>query len=164
MKQLYPALDIDEGRYVFDSLDKHQSGEIIFGDLWSLMKENQINLTPTSTLNPLQLEKKVISSVVLNKDPFAKEKQDMKVMDTLRKFRRRLEAKNYDILAVYNAYDRNKDQYLSIKEFSKLIKKIDPSLSEQDVESCFKYFDMNGNGGIAFEEFKGAIMRVDLPE
>jgi Ca2+-binding EF-hand superfamily protein len=74
----------------------------------------------------------------------------MRVMDTLRKFRGRLQAKNYDIFAVYNAYDKNRDNQLSIKEFSKLIKKIDTDLTEQDIENCFNYFDMNGDGGIAF--------------
>jgi hypothetical protein len=46
MKKLHPTIDIDEARYVFDSLDKHQLGKVVFDSVIELFKESRINLTP----------------------------------------------------------------------------------------------------------------------
>ncbi len=39
-------MDMDEAHYIFDSMDKHQSGKVIYDTIIDLLKENSINLTP----------------------------------------------------------------------------------------------------------------------
>lgn len=131
MKRLHPAIDIDETRYIFDSLDKHEAGKIVFESLVGLLKQNQINLSPFHTIlnSPNKKasgpDQESIRPRSYSKDPFAGEKIRIKANVALKKFRHRLEAKNYDIREVYNTYDRNKDEKLSGSEFKKLFSKID---------------------------------------
>ena len=69
-------------------------------------------------------------------------------------------AKNYDIKAVYEAYDRNHDELISPKEFTKLFNKIEPELAPIEIDSCFRYFDENSDGSITFDEFRMGIDNI----
>lgn len=62
MKQLYPAMDIDEARYIFDSMDKLHAGKIVYESIIELFKANNINLTSLKNI-PVSPTKRLLEPV-----------------------------------------------------------------------------------------------------
>lgn len=60
---------------------------------------------------------------------------------------------NILLYQVYDAYDINKDGDMTIKQFSRIIKKLDDSFTEQQIAISFKIVDTSQNGSISFDEF-----------
>lgn len=57
------------------------------------------------------------------------------------------------LFQVYDAYDINKDGDMTTKEFSRILKKLDETFTEEEIAISFKIVDISGNGSISFEEF-----------
>lgn len=58
---------------------------------------------------------------------------------------------------VYSSYTKNKENDLSFDMFSKLLMKIDNTLSESDIKGCFHAFDHNHDNKITFQEFSKTL-------
>jgi len=65
-----------------------------------------------------------------------------------------------DLFTVYDSYDKNKDESLSFEEFSKLLSKIDNTLTPAEQVLCFNRFDINGDKKISFDEFYRTICKI----
>lgn len=76
------------------------------------------------------------------------------------RLRERIEENQLDPFTVYDSYDKHHDQHLKLDEFSKLLAKIDPKLSESEIGLCFEKFDINGDGSITFDEFYRTICKI----
>ncbi|KRX03249.1 hypothetical protein PPERSA_09261 [Pseudocohnilembus persalinus] len=59
-----------------------------------------------------------------------------------------------DIGQLFNAYKSNFSAVMSYQDFSNLLLKIDPSLSPQDIQATFRYFDKDGDQTLSFQEFQ----------
>lgn len=54
---------------------------------------------------------------------------------------------------VYGAYDIDNSGDMTIKEFSRIIKKLDDTFSENEIIEAFRLIDTSHDGSISFDEF-----------
>lgn len=52
---------------------------------------------------------------------------------------------------VYKSYDIHGNDTVSFDDFSKLIRKIDNTLSNDELALCFRKFDQDGDGFITYQ-------------
>ena len=57
------------------------------------------------------------------------------------------------LMDVFEAFDQDGDQTLSLQEFSKSVKSLKPSLTDLKIEAMFGRIDHNQDGQIQLEEF-----------
>jgi Ca2+-binding EF-hand superfamily protein len=58
---------------------------------------------------------------------------------------------------LFSKYDKSENSTLELDEFAKLLKKIDKSLNDEEIQSSFKKFDCDGDEKIDFKEFYAAL-------
>lgn len=58
------------------------------------------------------------------------------------------------MLDLFNKYDKSSDHELDVDELSKLLKRIEPSVTEEDCKNVFGFFDHNKDGSISYTEFQ----------
>lgn len=61
---------------------------------------------------------------------------------------------------MYNAYDGDKNGELSFPEFSKIIKRLDNSFTEDELEAVFELVDADGSKTIEFDELNSYYCKV----
>lgn len=54
---------------------------------------------------------------------------------------------------LFRNIDDNNNKVLSISEFQKCMNEFRLGFSEADVETLYKYFDVDGNGRLSYDEF-----------
>lgn len=60
-------------------------------------------------------------------------------------------------MALFQKFDKDCSGELDLSEFSKMIKRIDKELGDQEVESAFNMFDRRKVKMISFEDFKTTL-------
>lgn len=63
----------------------------------------------------------------------------------------KLQKNNLNLYQVFEAYDVNKDGDLTIIEFRRIMKKLDSTLSQTEIEFAFLLVDFDGSGTLTFE-------------
>ena len=64
----------------------------------------------------------------------------------------------------FRYFDENKDHVIDIEDFKMLLLHYGYSLTENDVRRMFKYFDIEENDLISFQEFVAVVNEEDYPE
>ncbi|EAS05834.2 Serine/Threonine kinase domain protein (macronuclear) [Tetrahymena thermophila SB210] len=67
---------------------------------------------------------------------------------------------NINLGDLFSKYDKSDDKQLDISEFSKLLKKVDPDLTEEELNCTFTIFDKNGDQSITFNEFFETLQEI----
>ena len=70
--------------------------------------------------------------------------------------------KKINVLRLFKKYNLDDDGTLNLNEFSKLIKKVDPGLTNKEIEYAFRYFDSDGGAEISQQEFIKVIYSLIL--
>lgn len=67
-----------------------------------------------------------------------------------------------DLEELFKQYDYSQDSTLEIKQFSKLMKSIDPDIDRTQIEYIFNKFDDNMDNTISFDEFTKWLSNNDV--
>jgi len=70
--------------------------------------------------------------------------------EVLNKIRSTIETRNIDISSLFKSSAFNKTTVFDVSAFGNLIAKIDQSLSEYEVQSLFREFDINEDGKLSY--------------
>jgi CRP-like cAMP-binding protein len=65
-----------------------------------------------------------------------------------------------DLRAAFDAADEDSSGFLSLENVRSMLKRMDPSLTEKEVQSILKALDLDESGQVSFEEFK-RIFQLD---
>lgn len=69
---------------------------------------------------------------------------------------------NINIGELFSKYDKSDDKQLDINEFSRLLKKVDPELTQEELSFTFTIFDKNNDQNITFNEFFQTLQEISL--
>jgi Ca2+-binding EF-hand superfamily protein len=63
-----------------------------------------------------------------------------------------------DLKKIFKNFDRKNKDTLEIKEFTKMIKIIDETTTQEEINYLFAKFDKDGDHTITFEEFESYLI------
>lgn len=66
-----------------------------------------------------------------------------------------------NINKLFSKFDKSADAYLDITEFGLLIRRIDNTLEDEEIEIIFLKFDDDKDGFITYEEFEKTINNLN---
>lgn len=61
------------------------------------------------------------------------------------------------LIDLFNKYDKSADHNLDEVEMGQLLKRIEPSITPEEIHAIFESFDFNKDGEISFQEFQDAL-------
>jgi len=76
------------------------------------------------------------------------------------KTKKRFPSDPKDLRAAFDAADEDNSGVLSLKNVRSMLKRMDPTLTEEEVQSILKALDLDESGEVKFEEFK-RIFQLD---
>lgn len=71
---------------------------------------------------------------------------------------------NIDIYKLFNKFDSSKNQQLEIDELGAMLRKIDQSLTDEDITNLFTYFDDKKVGSVNFQQFMQTLYKLSGDE
>ena len=161
-----------EQDYFFRQMDVNKDGAVSLKELGIQFKKHDIPLTPKFEERiPFHLKKLV--SVDEDAEEFMSSDDskgpstelENKIRDAFKKLDHTLTKKGLTLFKVYTAYDGDKSGQLDIKEFSKILKRLDPGFTEEEVEIIFDLVDEDRSKTIEFHELNRYFCKVNgLPE
>lgn len=80
----------------------------------------------------------------------------------INELRQKIYKDRIDLEELFKKYDFSHDSKLEIKEFSHLMKTIDPELDRAEIEYIFNKFDDDKDNTISFEEFTKWLSNNDV--
>lgn len=69
--------------------------------------------------------------------------------------------KGVNLSKTFVIYDRDNSGELTIDQFSKIMKKLDPSFSSEEIQAVFDLIDEDGSNSIKFQELNNYYCRVN---
>lgn len=76
-----------------------------------------------------------------------------------------LNRKNLSLYKVFVAYDGDKSGELDIREFGKILKRLDPAFTDDDIEIIFDLVDTDKSKKIDFNELNSYFCKINgVPE
>lgn len=85
---------------------------------------------------------------------------EKKIHDCFKRLQIILSKKNLTLYNVYKTYDGDKSGFLSFNEFSKIIKRLDNSFSEDELSAIFDLCDADNSKTIEFRELNEYFCKV----
>lgn len=122
-----------------------------------MLVESGVRMTTSSKSSGLGLKKK---TTMFEEEEQQTDQDQLRINELVIKLREKIEAHKVDLFTVYDSYDKNKDESLSFEEFTKLLAKIDSTLTPAEQSLCFNRFDINGDKKISFDEFYRTICKI----
>lgn len=125
------AIEVDECRYAFEKIDTDDSNTISLAELENTLMSHQIPMKSVS--GPKFSKKASINSQGFENNTIADELEDrvqIKLVDAFRKLDKKMTSNSIQLYQVYDAYDINKDGDMTVKEFSRILRKLDESFTE----------------------------------
>jgi calmodulin len=77
----------------------------------------------------------------------------MKIINAFNKLNQKMHKNGITLMQVFDAYDVNKDGGVTIKEFSRILKRLDDSMSDEEIKMGFSLVDTDHSQEITFQEF-----------
>ncbi|RNA38042.1 calmodulin 5 [Brachionus plicatilis] len=132
--------EIKDLRSAFRMIDLEKSGKICIHDLKNLVKNLNLNV-----------DKQVVDSVFENID----QNGDGKIQfeEFLSEIEKRQSKKSH-IETAFSAIDLDSSGYITVDELSKIAKKINVTITKQQIEEIMSKTDLDGNHKISLDEFK----------
>lgn len=76
-----------------------------------------------------------------------------------------LSSKKLTLYKTFSAYDTDKSGELTINEFEKIIKRLDSSFKEEEIQAVFDFIDTDRSKTIEFDELNSYYCKVNaIPE
>ena len=148
-------VSLEECRYVFEKIDTDDSNTISLSELQVVLTSYQIPMKSVAVPN---FAKKISmdSSGQQNGTTQGLETRNavqQKLVTAFKKLDEKMTKNSLSLQQVYDAYDVDKSGDMTLKEFARIIKKLDDSLSDEEVKTAFLVIDTSENRSISFEEF-----------
>ena len=140
---------------MFQKLDTDDSNTISLAELESAMVSN--NVPMKSAYRP-QRKDSINSNGQTVGEGISQAKKntvELKIFNAFSKLNQKMLKNGITLVQVFDAYDVNKDGDITIKEFSRILKRLDETLTDQEIEIGFGFVDLDGSKSITFVEFNG---------
>ena len=128
-----------EEQYFYEKMDANGDGSISLKEVSTEFEKNSIPLASVFGNKLPFMLKKLVSideepeEMGLNENNKINPELEKKIQNCFQRLRTILEKKSLTLYKVYSAYDGDKSGELDFIEFSKIIKRLDPSFSQEEL-------------------------------
>lgn len=151
LQAIDPNMSKAQATYFFEKMDENGDGSISLKELSIELEKYQISLTSKHRNQiPLKMHKANSlniddESIDLSAGEKWDEQFDKKVRHCFTKLFQIITNKGLTLYKTFHAYDMDKTGGLSLEEFAKIIKNLDPSFSLDEIQSIFGLIDEDGS-------------------
>lgn len=152
LKTIDATLTSEEERYMFEKLDTNDSDSISLSELQDAMTAN--NIPMKSNYRPAERKDSITSDVSANDGPSSEKRRfiELKIIAAFNRLSQKMTKNHISLRQVFDAYDVNKDGDITIKEFKRIMMKLDETLTDEEVQIAFSFVDVDNSQSIVFQE------------
>ncbi|CAD8163035.1 unnamed protein product [Paramecium octaurelia] len=146
----------EEIEYIFNKFDDDGNNQIEFEEFKKWLEDNQI----VTNANPQQQQRGGGSHKKLSILPHQLKSQssiEERANYVIEKLKLSIQKYKINLLDLFKKFDKSADQRLDKSEMGQLLKRIEPNISQEEIQACFEFFDANGDGEITFQEFQTSL-------
>ena len=151
-------------------MDVNKDGKVSLEELEIQFKKHSIPLTSQFEDRIPFLLKKMVSieedtELSMGSEKNISSELEKKINVAFHKLEHTLQRKNLTLYQVFTAYDGDKSGQLDLKEFSKIMKRLDPGFQDEEIENIFFLVDTDKSKTIEFDELNSYFCKINgLPE
>jgi Ca2+-binding EF-hand superfamily protein len=137
---------------MFEKLDADDSDTISLAELENAMVLN--NIPMKSNYRP-ERKDSINSEGHQHEGMSAQKRQfiELKIIHAFKRLSQKMHKNHVSLKQVFDAYDLNRDGDINIKEFRRIMLKLDESLTDEEIQIAFDIIDIDNSQTIIFEEF-----------
>jgi Ca2+-binding EF-hand superfamily protein len=137
---------------MFEKLDANDSDTISLAELENAMVLNNIPLK--SNYRP-ERKDSINSEGHATEQINAQKRQqiELKIIHAFNRLSQKMQKNHVSLRQVFDAYDINKDNNITIKEFKRIMFKLDETLTDEEIQMAFDFVDIDNSRSIVFQEF-----------
>ncbi|CAD8048740.1 unnamed protein product [Paramecium primaurelia] len=134
----------DEIEYIFNKFDEDGSNSIDFEEFKKWMEDNSIQVKQEKQIRDRSKKQSILGkNTVEDRANYVIEKLKLSIIKY-----------NIQLIDLFKKFDKSADLKLDLKEMGQMLKRIEPSINEDETRAVFDFFDINKDGEITFQEFQ----------
>lgn len=141
----------EEIEYIFNKFDDDGNNQIEFTEFKKWLEENDCRMTASEAS---RTRKQVNTLCQTGGAVKPNGSLDDRARLVIEKLKLSIVKYNIDLLSLFTKYDKSANNELDQGEMGKLLKRIDATVTEEECQSIFNFFDSNKDGSVSFKEFE----------
>lgn len=167
MKSIDPDIDRTQIEYIFNKFDDNMDNTISFDEFTKWLSNNDVIMSTKLSAN---LDKKASSTDNVSttnsssniRSNLSRSMSSDRANMAIQKLQFAIQKYKINLNDLFSKYDKSDDKQLDITEFSRLLKKVDGELTEEDIQCTFTIFDKNNDRSITFNEFFDTLKEISV--
>ncbi|KAM3142202.1 hypothetical protein pb186bvf_005611 [Paramecium bursaria] len=139
----------EEIEYIFNKFDDDGNNSIDFDEFKKWLEDNDVRMNMNKDQSRGHKKLSILPQNIKQGASL-----DDRALYVIEKLKLAINRYNIKLLDLFKKYDRSADQSLDVSEMGTLLRRIESTITNEEIQAIFDYFDINKDGEISFQEFQ----------